>query len=193
MERIDFNRVVETIQDEIRSVFGTLKDKGANRFGRALALSLALPFAAYLLIYTPAMRKLAHLDDELSRARLMARQADDYNQVKNRLLVAYSKLPLPKDRANWLSDTVKEALRSENIVASQLPAPSEEDVHGIVTQNLSIGMNLKFSELMALLTRLEASKPLIHISRVELTKNSTPLGNNTVNCVFSTVIFTERY
>jgi len=194
MAKIDISRYVEMIQAEINIVSATFREKGANRFGRALALGLSLPCAAYLLAYAPANRKLSSLDSVLAMARTTAERADTYKELKDRLSAVYTQLPPPKDRGNWLSDTVKEALRSEGIVPTQFKPPQEEESSGVVVQNLSIVMSVKFAEMMSFLARLEATKPLVQVTSLDLSKKEEPqLGRNDVNCSVSTIILTERY
>jgi Tfp pilus assembly protein PilO len=193
MANIDINHYVVLVQDEIKLVFSTLKDKGSERFGRALIIGLGLPVAVYMLVYGPADRKLSHLDNDLNAARNTAKYADSYKDLKDRLVYAYLQLPLPKDRKNFLTDSVKAALHSQKIVATEFRPPTDEESNGIVVQNLSITMNVKFSDLMAFLTQIDATKPMIHVSAVEIMKRAEPIGRNDVTVGLSTIILTERY
>jgi len=193
MAKIDFNRLVSKIQDEIRLVSATLKDKGSNRFGRALLVALGAPAVCYFLVYTPAQRKLDLIDGELKVARDAAKHADTYKDLKDKVNNTYSLLPLPKDRANFLSDAVKEALRAEVIVPTDFQPPNDTDVPGGVVQSLSITMRVKFPELMAFLARMETHKPLIHVNSLELKKNTGQLGYNDVVCGVSTIILPGRF
>jgi hypothetical protein len=193
MAEIDFNRLVTKLQDEIKLISSTLKEKGSERFGRTLIAALGAPFACYFLVYAPAQKKLSLIDGELRVARETAKHADTYKDLKERLNLTYSQLPLPKDRANFLSETVKEALRAEGIVSTDFQPPNDTDVPGGVVQSLSITMRVKFPELMAFLARMEASKPLIHVNSLDVTKRTDQIGTNDVICGLSTIILTERF
>jgi len=193
MQKPDFNRIVEKIQNEIKLVSSTLKDKGTNRFGRAILVALCVPLAAYQLVYAPSKKKLYNLDGEIKTAQTRAQNVDTYSELKTRLNMAYAQLPLPKDRANWLGDTVKEALRSQGIVASGFAPPTEEETNGVVVQDLNITMDVKFSDLMGFLARVEATKPMLLVTHLEMTKKVEQIGRNEVTCGLRTIILTERF
>jgi type II secretory pathway component PulM len=193
MTTIDLSRAVDKIQDEIKLITATLKDKGANRFGRTLFIALAVPYGAYYLLYTPAQKRLSQVDGELQVARSTAKHADNYKDLKSQLDTTYAQLPLTKDRANFLSDAVKEALRAEGIVPTSFNPPVEAELQGGTVQNLGIMMRVKFPELMAFLSRMETSKPMIHVNAVDIAKRSSPIGVNEVNCGLSTIIMAQRF
>ena len=192
MEKIDIGLYVELGQAEIKLVAATFRDRGANRFARALLLAVLVPGAVYYLLYSPARRKLANLGHELAVARIAATHSDTYKQLQERLSSAYAKLPLPKDRGAWISDTVKDALRAQEIVVSQFTPPTEEESGGNTIQTLSIKMTVQFAELMAFLARLEANKPVLRVTSLELGKKEQP-GSNDVGCGISTLILEEHY
>ncbi len=195
MKKIDLNVYVDWIQDEIKLVAAILAEKGPRRFHRALALLCVLPLAVYLFVYAPAQKKLSTLAADLQTARTAAENAKTYKELKDLLAAPYAQLPLPKDRTDWLSDTVKEALRAEDIVPSRFMPPSEEEANNAVIQTIHITMSVKFSEMISFLARLEALQPAVYITSLEVAKQSSPaqIGRNEVSCSISTIIFMERY
>ncbi len=193
MAKIDFDHLISKIQYEIKLISATLKDKGSSRFNRTLITALAVPFGCYLLVYAPAQKRLSLVDGELRVARDTVRHAETYKELKDRLNIVYAQLPLPKDRANFLSDAVREALRAEGIVPTSVQPTNDADMPGGVVQSLSITMLVKFPELMAFLARMESSKPLIHINSMSIMKKTEPIGFNDVTCSLSTIILPERF
>jgi hypothetical protein len=185
---------IETVVSEITLSLATIKEKGANRFARTLIVALAAPLAVHILLCSPAKRKLANLDGELKAAATMASNADTYKELKDRLSLVYSLLPLPAQRSDFLPDAIKEALRSENIIATQFNPPVESETEGILVQNISINIRARFPEMLAFIDRLENSRPLIHVSSLDIQKKGGTLpGENEVTCTIGTVIFTERF
>ena len=195
MKDIHINVYFQAIQDEIMLVASTVTAKGVNRFYRALVLAMVLPFAAYILLYAPARRKLSTLDADLQTARDTAKNAATYKEFKDRLAAAYVQLPLPNDRTEWLSDTVKEALHAEGIVPIRFMPPSEDESNNAVIQTINLTMVVKFSEMMLFLARLEAIRPAVYVTSLNITKKSSAseIGQNDVSCGISTIILTERY
>ncbi|MCX5793958.1 MAG: GspMb/PilO family protein [Elusimicrobia bacterium] len=193
MAKIDLNQIAGKVQDEIRLLSSTLKEKGSERFSRTLSIALVVPIVCYFMVYARARKRLNAVAGELAMARATATYLDTYKDLKSRLDYSYAMLPLPKDRANFLSDAVKEALRAEGIVATDFQPPSDVEVPGGVVQNLNIRMRVKFPELMAFLTRMESSKPVIYINNLDISKLSEPIGLNDVSCGLSTIIPLERF
>ncbi|MFA6004135.1 MAG: type 4a pilus biogenesis protein PilO [Elusimicrobiota bacterium] len=193
MIQIDIGLWMGMVQDEIRLVSTTFREKGLKRFGRVLLVGAALIFASRFLVYSPASRKLSNLSQELAIAKTTADHSDRYKDIKNQLEFAYSQMPATQDRATWLSDAVKDALRAEGIVASQFMPPSEEEQNGVLSQSINVTVYAKFSEFMGFLHRLEKLKPLPVVTQIDLTKKSTPMGRNEISCTISTLILTERY
>ncbi|MBI5240844.1 MAG: hypothetical protein HY926_10260 [Elusimicrobia bacterium] len=193
MVKVNLSAVIQKIQDELKLVMGTLKDKGTSRFGRMLVVAIAMPAVSYFMVYTKAEQRLAEVGGELQVSRNAAKHADTYKELKQRLDETYALLPRPQDRADLLFETVKEALRSEGIVSTSFNPPNETEMTGGVVQNLGINIRVKFPELLAFLARLEANKPAIHISVLDLTKKQAPIGSNEANCTLSTIILTERH
>ncbi|HAM36834.1 MAG TPA: hypothetical protein DEB40_13430 [Elusimicrobia bacterium] len=193
MIKINAWGLLDRVKDEFKLITATIQEKGVNRFGRVLILSMAVPFCVYKFIYLAADGKYGKLDKELSVAKTTSQYADSYKQLKSSLLAPYDELPPAQDRAKWLSDKVRDALRAEGLVATQLQPPQEEAGSGSIVQSLNVMIDVSFPELLAFVARLEESRPRIHVRFIELAKKPHTLGRNEVTCIVSTVFITERY
>jgi type II secretory pathway component PulM len=191
MNAPDFSRLVGFVQSELAFVQTTIKDKGANRFARPLVLGGALIFSSYWFIYSPPIKKLAGLDRKLNTARATAEFADQYKEVRERLYALYGLLPAPSDPS--LTEAIVDSLKTQNIMADSLQPPVVTDSAGLLFQSVNVTMTLKFSELTAWLLRIEAAKPLLHVSRISIKKKQDALGKSEVTAVLTTVVPTVRH
>lgn len=192
MNKESLGRAIEFLQDEIKLVSATMKDRGANRFGRAIALALVMVLFSYALVYKPPAKKILALQRKVAEAQSTAQFAEQYKDLRLRLLSAYAQLPPMKGRDQWLTNTVVESMRSENIFADSIQPPSEADQSGLVFQKVDVTVALKFAEAVSWLNRLENTKPFLHVSSFALSKRPESLGTNGVNCGIATVIAARR-
>lgn len=191
MNAPDFSRLVGFVQSELAFVQTTIKDKGADRFARPLLLGGALVFFSYWFIYSPSIKKLAGLDRKLNTARATGEFADQYKEVRERLYALYGLLPGPSDPS--LTEAIVDSLKTQNIMADSLQPPVVTDSAGLLFQSVNVTMTLKFSELTAWLLRIEAAKPLLHVSRISIKKKQDALGKSEVTAVLTTVVPTVRH
>lgn len=191
MANIDFARLLEKVQSEASFVNTTIKDKGSKRFGRPLVISGLVIFLSYWFIYKPPGEKIAGLQKKIDTAKATAQYADQFKDIRLRLLMIYSKLPGPESPG--VSDLIVESLKAEGIIPDSLQPPVESEIAGLRVQTVNVTLTVKFSELMAWLLRLEHSKPALHLQNIELRKKSTPIGRNEVMCTLVTAVPKVRY
>jgi hypothetical protein len=190
--RIDPNALLDFLKGEFRLVSGAVRDKGAKRFGRALALAGVMILMAYAGLYAPPQKKLAYLDREIAAARAMHESGTQYAEMSASLLRVYSSLPQIKDREQWLGNATIDSLRAEGITPESLSTPIDNEVKNIIVQRQAVALTARFPEFYSWLLRVESAKPLMHIQSVEVGKKDEPLGYNAVSCDVTTVIPKRR-
>ena len=196
MANIDLSPLLAAVQQEYETLNNALKDKGAKHFGRPLGLGIVILVSCYALVnyVLQPSKQMKVLDKQISAARATAQYADSYNDVHLRLLSYYAQLPYLKDRDQWLYNSLIEWLKADNIISDSLAPPSEEEIPpGLVFQNETMATTIKFNELVAWLSRVEKSKPVVHVSSLELNKKADPVGANGVVCIITTIIPKVKY
>ncbi|MBI3553310.1 MAG: hypothetical protein HY077_12515 [Elusimicrobia bacterium] len=183
-----FAQFIRGSQEELGVVFSTLREKGTNRFGRTLAVGFIGAFFSFHFVYQPPMKKLAGLNKRISAARATAQYADQFKDLRDRLNLFYAKLPPVSSRDRWLTETVLETMKAENMISESIMPPDEQVQAGFVFQRLNVSVQLKFSELIPWLNRVEGNKPMLHIGALDLGKRDEPLGVNGISCEIGTVI-----
>jgi hypothetical protein len=192
-KNIDLNAYVAVISEEVSIVVGTLKEKGAKRFGRALGGAAFFVFAAYMGLYMPPQRKSALLQAQIDKAKEMADYGMKFKDLRDQVNGAYAGLPSLADREQWLSNSVRDSLLIGSLEPENFTPVTESEINGLIFQTSSITLTLRFSEFFDWLLRLENAKPLMHMSSVDLMKIGDRIGYNKATCVVSTVIPAKRF
>ncbi len=182
------NNFLKAIQEEFTVVSATLKEKGYKRFQRALVVAFLALLAGYYLFYIPQGKKIARIQRKLDEARSLAQYTAQYKDLKERLNATVAQMPPMSSKDRWLTNTVLDTMKAENIMLDSIVPPEEVEQEGFVFQRITISVQLKFMELAAWLARVEGTKPVIRIGSIDVTKNDDPLGTNKVNCEVGTVI-----
>jgi type II secretory pathway component PulM len=188
-----FDKAIRRIKEDYSIASSTLKEKGAERFGRTFALGLLAIVISYYLIFLPPQKKLSGLQRRIDAAKATADYADQYKGLHDQLNSLYTILPPTSAREQrWLTTAVLDSMKAEGIISDSVVPPEEAIDQGFAIQHQSISTQLKFSELVSWLNRMETNKPMLHVDSLSLMKKPAPLGTNDVNCVIGTVIPLSR-
>jgi len=192
-QNFDFNVYVKAATEEVNIVLGTLREKGAERFGRAIGGAIFLVFAAYVGVYLPPQKKASSLQAQIDRARQMADYGTQFKDLRDQLNGAYNGLPALNDREQWLSNSVRDSLLVGGLEPENFTPVKEQELNGLIFQTSSVSLTLRFSEFYDWLLRIENAKPLMHMNTLDLAKKNDKLGFNGATCDITTVIPKMRF
>lgn len=187
-----FRHYAILLQNELQSLISVLREKGLARFLRPILIGAFCAGACYYLVYLPPARKMAMLKKKIETAKATAQHADAYRELRDRLYSVYAQLPPLKGRDHWLTDMMMETMKADNIFAEQIKPPDESEESGFVFQKVEVTAAVKFQDMVSWLSRLENTKPLLHIQTLHLEKRSEPLGHNAISCGVSTIVPVKR-
>jgi hypothetical protein len=191
--QIDLKPYLDMLGQEINLVVGTVKNKGSKRFGRAFGAAGFLLFAAYMGLYRPPQQKSSRLAAQIAKAKMLHDYGSQYSDLRDQLRGAYRRLPLLKDRDQWLSNSVRDSLSAGGLLSEDFKPVQEQEVQGLLFQTSSVSLNVRFAEFYDWLLRLESAKPMMHLSLLDLTKMTDKPGYNRATCEVSTVIPKRRF
>lgn len=179
--------LMQSLQGELQLVSGTIKEKGQQRFQRAILLAAIIVFGAYYLLYGPSQKNLNQIEKQIQMAQLTAQSADGYKQLRDQIREAYALLPRSEDKDKFLTQAVIETLRSEGITSDSIQPP-DEIIHGEAAyQTISVSAQVKFAEVVAWIARLEAARPYLKVTGLDIQKSSR-LGYCTIKADVATMI-----
>jgi hypothetical protein len=184
-------QILETTQREARTVFSTLREKGRERFGRTLLIALALVGGSYKGLYLPAQNKLSMLAQTITSAKTLSENADSYRLLREKLEAGYVQLPAQKDKDQFLMNAVLETLRAEGLMSESLRPPDQVNGELLSSQQTMVNAQLKFTEVLSWLARLEASQPHLHVLELALDKKKDKIGYCDVRVGVGTAVVIE--
>jgi len=193
----DLKPLLDILVREAETVVGTVRDKGAKRFGRAFATAGILLAGAYVLLYRPPQSKSERLDAQIKNAKMMHDYGEQYTTLRDQLVGAYARLPNVNDREQWLSNSVRALLDAGKLETEDFKPTHESKKNGLIFQMSSITLNLRFSDFYGLVLRVESARPIMHLQRVDLGKktdvtDTQSIGLALANCDIATVIPEKR-
>ncbi len=137
---IDLKPYVAALQGEFDMLVSTMREKGAKRFGKALAISSVLVFASYAGLYAPPRKKSARLQSEIDAARKLSEFGTQYKDLRDQLAASYAQLPTLADKEMFLSNAVIDSLKAEGLTPENFQPVREQEQTGLVFQSCSIAM-----------------------------------------------------
>ena len=182
----DPQMLIRFVQDEIYLVLATLREKGAKRFQRPLLIAAAVVGGCYYLALRP-QREMRVLRGRLQTAQVIAQNAESFKQARLQLQQIYAVLPKAVNKDRFLTDAVVETLRAASLTSDSIQPPERSADSSLIYQKITVSIEAKFPEMMAWLARLEAYKPFLRVSSLDVTK-SRRLGYCTVSVVVSTIV-----
>ncbi len=191
--KFDGKKIVEAVGEEVSIVAGTLKEKGAKRFGRALGAAAGVVLGAYVLVYLPPQQKSERLQADIDKAKMLANYGAQFKDLRDQVNLAYAGLPALADREQWLSNSVRDSLLVGGLDPENFTPVKEQEINGLIYQISTVSLTLKFSEFYDWLLRVENAKPLMHVQAIAITKSNTRFGYNSATCDVSTVIPKKRF
>jgi hypothetical protein len=191
--QFDVKATVEAISEELSVVVNTLKEKGAKRFGRVLAVAGGIVLGAYVLVYLPPQQKSAKLQAEIDKAHMISNYGVQFKELRDQVNLAYAGLPALADREQWLANSVRDSLGVGGLDPENFTPVRETEVNGLIFQISSVSLMLRFSDFYDWLLRVENAKPLMHVQTVTITKSIMKRGFNEATCDVSTVIPKKRF
>jgi hypothetical protein len=189
----DLKPYVNAVVQEVTVVTGTLREKGAKRFGRAFGAAAFAVFAAYAGVYMPPQKKSQRLQAEIDRAKMMADYGAQFKDLRDQLNTAYNGMPQINDREQWLTNSVRDSVNVSGLVTEDFKPIREQELNGLIFQVCSVTLSLRFAEFFDWLLRMESARPLMHLQSLELGKRRESPGINTASCDIATVIPKRRF
>lgn len=190
---IDVLELLGPVKTEAELVFATIRRRGAKRFGKALGIAGIFVAVAYYGIYKPPQDKISRLQKEIDTARAMSESGTAYQELRGQLASSYGSLPNMKDQQHWLSNSMIDSLRADNLTPELFRPVAEMEADGLIFQTSTVQLTIKFSDLYTWLMRLESAKPLMHISSLDIAKKADMIGWNVVGASVMTAIPKKRY
>jgi hypothetical protein len=156
--------------EELNSLRRLLSEPGNLGVARAAVLGLTVVYACHSN-YANWNARAAAAGRRIEAARAAARDAENLELVRSHLKQLYPSLPPAKDKAKFLTDAILETLESEKLELDSFDPPSEVQEGALLYQTFKVDIaSAPLERVLAWLARLEAAKPSLRVTRLELYK-----------------------
>ncbi|MBI5744592.1 MAG: type 4a pilus biogenesis protein PilO [Elusimicrobia bacterium] len=163
-------------------------EKGIEPFKKPLLIALPTLLIIYSAVYSPLGRK---LDGSAARVRNMetvAQYAADYLEAKSRLSGYQRRLPLAKDKDEWLNYIITNTAKSYGISFDGVSAQKETEVGNFYVVSREITVTTTYAKLGKWLAEIENSPIFLRIVELSLRRDENSPGTIKVTFRLSTII-----
>ena len=170
--------------DNIRTIYA---EKGIEPFKKPLLFSLPTLLILYSAVYTPLSTKVRTRSDELENRQVIASHYTEYNDAKTRLAAFQRRLPLLKDKEEWLNYLMTSTAKTYGISFDSLSAQTESEVGSFLLVSREVTVTTSYPNFGKWIAELERSPIILKVADVNLRKDSGRTGSIKVNMKLSTI------
>ncbi|HAF94747.1 MAG: hypothetical protein A2021_00525 [Elusimicrobia bacterium GWF2_52_66] len=162
-------------------------EKGIVPFKKPLLFALPVLLGIYAVIYAPLRSKLAFRSGELLKFEVISQNYQEYRDAKTNLSLYQAKLPLLKDKGEWLSYLINANAKKNGIDIDSLRAQEEVESGGFLAASRSVSVTTSYVKLGAWLADIENSPIFIKVTELRFKKLDERMGMIQVDLKLSTV------
>jgi hypothetical protein len=163
-------------------------EKGIEPFRRPLIIAVPALLAIYAAVYVPLGHRLQAASSRLERMRLVARYAADYEEGKASLSVYQRKLPLLKDKDEWLNYIVTNSARAYGISFGGISGQTETEVGNFLVVSRDVTVSTTYAKLGKWLAEIENSPIFLRVVKLGVSRDGSNPGIVKVTFTLSTIL-----
>ncbi len=163
-------------------------EKGIEPFRKPLTITLPTLLVIYAAVYAPIGKRLSSSATRVTNMEVVAQYAEEYSGAKTSLTAFQRRLPLPKDKDEWLNYVITSTAKNYGISIDGVSAQKESETGGFLVVSREVSVSTTYDKLGRWIADIENSK--IFLKVVELTARRDDNAPGTVKVTFrlSTVI-----
>lgn len=171
--KVDINQVLSAARNSIYEIRAIYAEKGMEPFKKPLMMALPIFLVVYFGFYAPSGSKLSQAKDELARYELIAPFYDDYVNYKNSAAQYKKKLPLYKDKAEWLDYIIRSSSQKNAITPETIGAQTESEISGgFLLASRSVSIRADYQTIGKLIADIENSPIFVKVTELNLKKDA---------------------
>lgn len=170
--------------DNIRMIYS---EKGIEPFKKPLVVAVPTLIILYAAVYSPLSGKLAASKTHLQSLEIIAQHAGEYEDAKTRLSALQRRLPLIKDKDEWLNFLITNSARAYGISFEGMGAQRENEVGNFVMVSRDVSVTTNYATLGKWIADIENSPILVRITDLNMRRDAANPGMVKVNFKLSTI------
>ncbi len=170
--------------DNIRMIYA---EKGIEPFKKPLLFSLPTLLILYSAIYSPLGSKVSKRAAELENRRIISAHYSDYEDAKTRLAAYQRKLPLIKDKEEWLNYLMTSTAKNYGISSDSLSGQTETEIGNFLLVSREVDVTTTYSNFGKWIAEIERSPITLKVADANIRKDTGRTGYVKVHMKLSTV------
>jgi len=180
-------KIKASVKDMMDSVVVIYSEKGIEPFKRPLMIALPSLLCLYALVYSPLSTKLKRSVGEERNMKVVAQFADDYESAKLKLAGYQRRLPLLKDKDDWLNYLITTTAKNSGVSVDSLGAQRETEVGNYLLVSREVSASTAYGTFGKWLAEIENSPIFLRVTEMTLRRDEANRGSIKVSFTLSTV------
>ncbi len=187
--------LIAALLEKIESAFKEMSDtilviygeKGIEPFKKPLMIALPSLLCLYALVYGPTSAKLKRSVAEQRNMKVVAQYAGDYENAKTKMAGYQRRLPLLKDKDDWLNYLITISARNTGVSVDSLGAQRETEVGNYILVSRVVSATTNYGLFGKWLAEIENSPIFLRVTEMNLHRDENTSGAIKVTFTLSTV------
>lgn len=175
---------VKEMMDSVVVIYG---EKGIEPFKKPLMIALPSLLCLYAIVYGPLSDKLKRSVSEERNMRVVAQYAGDYENAKTKLAGYQRRLPLLKDKDDWLNYLITTTAKNCGVSVDSLGVQRETEVGNYLLVSREVSATTSYGLFGKWLAEIENSPIFLRVTEMSLRRDENNRGSIKVSFTLSTV------
>lgn len=162
-------------------------EKGFAPFKRPVTIAGPTLLVLYVAVYSPITAKLSKTLRSIDNMVVIAQHAEQYESAKVRMRGMQSRLPLVKDKDEWLSYVINNTARNAGVPVDSLSAQRESEVGSYLVVSREVQTTTTYHTFGKWLAEIENSPIFLRVTELSLSRDENNRGSVKVTFTLSTV------
>lgn len=183
--------IVDKVISYFRNMIGDITiiytEKGITPFKKPLFVALPVLLVIYVALYSPAGGRLSRARGDVGNMTLVAQHAEEYEGVKLRMAGLQRRLPLVKDKDEWLNFVISNSARKIGVSVDSQSAQRETEVGNYLVVSREITATTNYHIFGRWLAEIENSPIFLRITELSVHRDEANPGTVKITFTLSTI------
>ncbi|MEI7482608.1 MAG: type 4a pilus biogenesis protein PilO [Elusimicrobiota bacterium] len=182
-----FNTMAAFFKDMYDNILIIYAEKGIEPFKKPLLIALPAVLMLYVVFYAPRASKVKVDMDQLEKSQIIAAHYADYNDAKTKLAAYQKRLPLIRDKDEWLNYMMTSTAKAHGISFDSIAAQTESEIGNFLLVSRVVSVTTTYVKFGKWVADIENSPMLLKVTEVSLKKDGSRTGVVRINMKLSSV------
>lgn len=180
-------KIRSAVKEMTDSIIVIYAEKGIAPFKRPLGVALPTLLVLYSMVYSPISAKLKRSIGEERNMKVVAQYAGDYENAKTKLAGYQRRLPLLKDKDDWINYLITTTAKEAGASVDSLGAQRETEVGNYLLVSREVTATTTYGVFGKWLAAIENSPIFLRVTEMNLHRDENTRGSVKVTFTLSTV------